>query len=110
MDVGILDEDIARVREATDAVGGIGEQVALKHVGTRLQGLCPFHSERSPSFSVNPREGLYYCFGCQARGGGITFVRETQHLDFAGAIQWLAARVGIELRYDTPGATREHQR
>jgi len=108
--VGILDEDIAKVREATDAVAVIGEQVALKRVGTRMQGLCPFHSEKTPSFSVNPREGLYYCFGCQAHGDVITFVREIHHLDFAGAVEWLANRVGIQLRYDSPGATREHQR
>jgi DNA primase len=108
--VGIVDEDIIRVREATDVAAVIGEQVALKRVGTRLVGLCPFHAEKSPSFSVNAGEGLYYCFGCQARGDVITFVRETQHLDFAGAVEWLANRAGVQLRYDTPGATREHQR
>jgi DNA primase len=108
--VGIVDEDIAKVREATDAIAVIGEHVALKRVGTRLQGLCPFHSERTPSFSVNPAEGLYFCFGCQARGDVITFVRQVQHLDFVGAIEWLAARAGIELHYDTPAATRDHHR
>jgi len=108
--VGIVDEDIAKVREATDAIAVIGEHVALKRVGTRLQGLCPFNSERSPSFSVNPAEGLYYCFGCQARGDVITFVRQVHHLDFVGAIEWLAARAGIELRYDSPAATRDHHR
>jgi DNA primase len=108
--VGIVDEDVARVREATDVVGVVGEQVALKRVGTRLQGLCPFHSERSPSFSLNPSLGVYHCFGCQASGDVITFVRETQHLDFAGAVEWLANRAGIELHYDSPAATREHQR
>ncbi|HZQ83880.1 MAG TPA: CHC2 zinc finger domain-containing protein, partial [Acidimicrobiales bacterium] len=108
--MGIVDEDIAKVREATDAIAVIGEHVALKRVGTRLQGLCPFHSERSPSFSVNPAEGLYYCFGCQARGDVITFVRQVHHLDFVGAIEWLAARAGIELRYDSPAATRDHHR
>jgi DNA primase len=108
--VGIVDEDIAKVRDATDAVGVIGEHVALKRVGNRLVGLCPFHSERTPSFSVNPGEGLYYCFGCQARGDVITFVRQVNHLDFAGAVEWLAARAGIELRYDSPAATRDHHR
>jgi len=108
--VGIVDEDIARVREATDVAGIIGEQVALKRVGSRLQGLCPFHAEKSPSFSVNAAEGLYFCFGCQARGDVITFVRETQHLDFVGAVEFLAARAGIQLRYDNPEATRDHSR
>ena len=108
--MGIVDEDIAKVREATDAIGVIGEQVALKRVGNRLVGLCPFHSERTPSFSVNPGQGLYYCFGCQARGDVITFVRQVQHVDFVGAVEWLAARAGIELRYDSPAATRDHHR
>ena len=108
--MGIVDEDIARVREATDAAVVIGEQVALRRNGNRLVGLCPFHAEKSPSFSVNAAEGLWYCFGCQARGDVITFVRETQHLDFAQAVEWLAARAGIQLRYDTPGANRDQQR
>ena len=64
--MGILEEDIARVREATDTAAVVGEQVALRRVGNRLVGLCPFHAEKSPSFSVNASEGLYYCFGCQA--------------------------------------------
>ena len=108
--VGILEEDIARVRAATDASAVIGEQVALRKVGNSFVGLCPFHAESSPSFNVNPREGLYFCFGCQASGDVITFVRETQHVDFAAAVEYLAAKVGIQLRYDTPGATREHHR
>jgi DNA primase len=108
--VGIVDEDIARVREATDASAIIGEVVALRRQGNRLVGLCPFHSEKTPSFSVNAVEGLYYCFGCQARGDLITFVRETQHVDFAGAVEFLAGRAGIALRYDSPGATRDHRR
>ncbi|HLH29108.1 MAG TPA: DNA primase, partial [Acidimicrobiales bacterium] len=108
--VGIVDEDIARVREASDAAAIIGEQVALRRVGTRWMGLCPFHTEKSPSFSVNVGEGLYYCYGCGAKGDLITFVRETQHLDFVGAVEYLAQRAGIALRYDTPGASREHSR
>src|SRR5512144_1363962 len=98
--MGIVDEDIARVRQASDIVAVISEHVALKRVGMRWQGLCPFHAEKSPSFSVNQAEGLYYCFGCQARGDVITFVREIEHLDFVGAVERLASRAGIELRYD----------
>jgi DNA primase len=108
--MGIVDEDIARVREATDVAAVIGEQVALKRVGGRLVGLCPFHTEKTPSFSVNAAEGLFYCFGCQARGDIITFVRETQQLDFVGAVEYLAGRAGIQLRYDSSAATREHHR
>ncbi len=101
--MGIVDDDIARVREATDLAALIGEQVGLKRVGRRLVGLCPFHSERTPSFSVNPELGLFHCFGCQTSGDAITFVRETEHLDFVEAVERLARRAGIELRYDDRG-------
>jgi len=101
--VGIEDDDIASVRAATDVVGVIGEHVALKRVGRRWVGLCPFHSENSGSFSVNAEEKLYYCFGCGARGDVITFVREIEHLDFVGAVEKLAAKAGITLRYTDEG-------
>jgi len=108
--VGIVVEDIARVRAATDFAAVVGEQVALRRVGTRLQGLCPFHTEKTPSFYVNAAEGLYHCFGCQASGDAITFVRETQHVDFVEAVEWLAARAGVALRYDDVRTTHEQQR
>jgi DNA primase len=98
--VGIQDDDIASVRAATDIVAVISEHVALKRVGRRWTGLCPFHSEKSGSFSVNAEEKLYYCFGCGAKGDVITFVREIEHLDFVGAVEKLAAKAGITLRYD----------
>jgi len=101
--VGILAEDVARVREATDIVGLISNTVALRKAGRRWQGLCPFHSEKTPSFSVNAEEGLYYCFGCRASGDAITFVRQTEGLDFAAGVEMLAARAGITLRYDNRG-------
>jgi len=106
--MGILDEDVERVREATDLVALIGEQLALKRVGARYRGLCPFHQEKTPSFYVNPELGVYKCFGCNASGDAITFVRETEHTDFVEAVERLAARAGITLRYDDPrrGAAR----
>jgi DNA primase len=78
----------------------ISEQVALKKSGRRWSGLCPFHAEKTPSFSVNAEEGRYYCFGCRASGDQITFVREMQHLDFVDAVRLLADRAGIELHED----------
>ena len=93
-------EDVARVRAASDLVAIAGEHIALKRVGRQYQGLCPFHAEKSPSFSVNPALGVYYCFGCQASGDAITFVREVEHLDFAEAVERLAARAGLQVRYD----------
>ena len=97
--MGIVDEDIARVREATDIVAVVSGYTQLKRVGHRWSGLCPFHIEKSPSFSVNQSEGLYHCFGCKASGDAITFVREVEHLDFPGAVEWLAAKAGVTLRY-----------
>ncbi len=73
-------------------------------------GLCPFHTERTPSFSLNAELGFYYCFGCGAKGDVITFVREMEHLDFVEAVEKLAARAGITLRYDNQAASQDHQR
>jgi DNA primase len=108
--VGIVDEDIAKVRASTDFVALAGEHLALRRVGMRWVGLCPFHTEKSPSFSVNAELGMYYCFGCGAKGDVITFVREVEHLDFVEAVENLAARAGIALRYDNESTGRDHQR
>lgn len=108
--MGILDDDIARVRDATDVVALIGERIALRRVGRRFVGLCPFHGEKTPSFSVNGELGVYYCFGCQASGDAITFVRALDGLDFAEAVERLASRAGITLRYDDAAVSRDRQR
>lgn len=97
--MGIVDEDIGRVREATDIVAVISQYTQLKRVGRRWSGLCPFHAEKTPSFSVNAEEGFYHCFGCKASGDAITFLREKEQLDFVGAVEALANRAGITLRY-----------
>ena len=97
--MGIEDEDIRKVRDATDLVQIISGHLQLRKVGRRWQGLCPFHNEKSPSFSVNGEDGLYHCFGCQKSGDAITFVREIEHLDFVSAVEYLARKSGITLRY-----------
>ena len=97
--MGILDEDVAAVRAASDIVGVISQYVQLRREGQRWKGLCPFHDEKTPSFSVNANEGVWYCFGCQARGDVITFVRDVKHLGFPEAVEWLAERAGVTLRY-----------
>lgn len=107
--MGILDDDVTRVRDQTDIVALIGETVALKRVGQRFSGLCPFHQEKTPSFSVNP-DGYYYCFGCQASGDAITFLRETEHLDFVESVERLAQRAGITLRYDDKSVQKDRSR
>jgi DNA primase len=96
----IRDEDIVFVREKTLIADVIGEHVQLRNAGGgNLKGLCPFHDEKSPSFNVTPARGMYYCFGCQAGGDVIKFVQEVEHVDFSDAVERLASRVGIQLRY-----------
>ncbi len=107
--MGIPDEDVARVRAATDIVALVGEHAALKRQGQRWVGLCPFHGEKTPSFSVNAEVGVYYCFGCQAKGDAISFVREMEHLDFVDAVRRLADKAGIAIHEDGAGG-KDNQR
>jgi DNA primase len=111
--VGILAEDVERVRAASPIDVVVGESVGLRRQGSRYVGLCPFHTEKTPSFSVNAELQVYHCFGCQASGDVITFVRETQNLGFREAVEVLAGRAGIPLRYDdarSTGAARKRSR
>jgi len=101
--MGIHDDDVKRVRDDTDITRIISQYVALKKVGRRWVGLCPFHNEKTPSFSVSAEEGFYYCFGCQRSGDVITFAREMEQLDFVGAVEWLAEKLGVTLRYTNEG-------
>jgi len=101
--MAIPDDDVAAVRSATDILALIGEYTPLKRVGRRYVGLCPFHAEKTASFSVNAEEGLYYCFGCQVSGDAITFLRNIEGCDFVEAVERLAARAGIAIRHDTGG-------
>jgi DNA primase len=96
----IRDEDIALVREKSPIADVVGEHVQLRNAGGgNLKGLCPFHDEKSPSFNVTPSRGMYYCFGCQAGGDVIKFVQDIEHLDFSDAVERLASRAGVQLRY-----------
>jgi DNA primase len=101
--VSIPDEEVAQVRAATDLVALVSEHAALRQQGRRWVGLCPFHNEKTPSFSVNAEQGFYYCFGCQASGDAITFVRAVEHLDFADAVRLLADRAGVVLHESSEG-------
>lgn len=93
----ITTASIERVREAADIVEVIGSRTDLRRQGARWTGLCPFHDERTPSFSVNPVDKLYYCFGCEARGDLFSFVQETENLSFGEAVEALADRYGVEI-------------
>ena len=104
--MAIPDDDVTAVRSATDILALIGEYTPLKRVGRRYVGLCPFHAEKTGSFSVNAEEGLYYCFGCQASGDAITFLRNIEGCDFVEAVERLATRAGIAIRHDSGGKDR----
>ncbi len=96
----IKDTSVEAVKAGADFVEVVGGRTQLRKVGGRYTGRCPFHDERTPSFSVNAVDKLYYCFGCGAKGDLITFVRETEGLDFAGSIEWLGERFRIPIEYE----------
>jgi len=103
-------DDIGQVRERSSIAEVVGEVVTLRNAGGgSLKGLCPFHEEKTPSFHVTPAKGLYYCFSCQAGGDVIGFVQAIDHLTFAEAVEKLAARAGVELRYEEAGSAPRRQ-
>ena len=100
-------EDVEAVRERVRIEEVVGAHVQLKPAGVgSLKGLCPFHDERSPSFHVRPQVGRYHCFGCGEGGDVIDFVTKVDGLGFAEAVEYLAGRVGVQLRYEEGGPTR----
>jgi DNA primase len=98
-------EDIDEVRQRTDIKEVVDGYVTLKVAGLgSYKGLCPFHDERSPSFTVRPQVGRYHCFGCGEDGDVISFVQKLDHTSFQEAVEKLAARIGFELRYEDGGS------
>lgn len=93
-------EDIDRLREQADALAVIGDHVTLKRAGKTWKGLCPFHTEKTPSFNVMPGEARWYCYGCSEGGDLIDFLRRIDGLDFVEAVETLARRTGVTLRYE----------
>ncbi|HEX8916554.1 MAG TPA: DNA primase [Humisphaera sp.] len=91
------DDFKSRVMAATDLVELIGRTVALKKMGKDYKGLCPFHQEKTPSFTVNPERGFFYCYGCKKGGDAITFVKERDRVDFKDALKSLATDAGIPM-------------
>ncbi|MGA1073751.1 MAG: DNA primase [Ilumatobacteraceae bacterium] len=108
--MAIADDDIERVRAAASIVDVVGQHVQLRRTGRNWVGLCPFHAEKTPSFNVREETGRYRCFGCDKSGDVFTFVQEIEHVDFAGAVEQLAGRAGIQLTYTTTGQSKERAR
>jgi DNA primase len=105
--VRIRREDVEAVREKSRIEEVVSEHVALRPAGVgSMKGLCPFHDEKSPSFHVRPTVGLYHCFGCGEGGDVIDFVQKVDHLSFTESVERLAAKIGIELRYEDDAAGR----
>src|SRR4051794_14526025 len=101
----IKDDDIALVRERVRIDEVVREYVQLRNAGGgSLKGLCPFHDERSPSFHVTPARGYFHCFGCGEGGDVITFLMKIDHLTFSEAVEKLANKAGIQLRYEEGGS------
>jgi len=96
----IKETSVRETVEAADMVEVVQARTQLRRSGARWTGLCPFHDEKTPSFSVNPADKFFYCFGCGKGGDVITFVRETEQLDFVQAVEWLAERFRVALEYE----------
>jgi DNA primase len=103
-------ESVDRVKEAADIVEIVSAHTDLQQRGQDYWGNCPFHDERTPSFKVNPRDKLYYCFGCEASGDVFRFVEEKEGLDFASAVESLGERYGVELKREHEDPRAEERR
>jgi DNA primase len=110
----ISPDSVERVKQAADIVEVVSAHTDLRRQGARYVGLCPFHEERTPSFSVEPQEKLYHCFGCGVGGDVIKFIEEKEGLNFAEAVELLADRYGVELEREQEDpraeAKRQHRR
>jgi DNA primase len=106
----IKDSSVEAVKAAADFVDVVSARTQLRKSGARYSGRCPFHDERTPSFSVNAVDKFYYCFGCGAKGDLITFVRETEGLDFVGAVEWLGERFRVPIEYEESSPEQDARR
>ena len=106
----IKDESVERVKATMEILPLVEDVVRLRKAGSTYKGLCPFHQERTPSFTVSPARGTFKCFGCGEGGDAITFVEKTENVDFVGAIELLARRFGVELEYEEASPEQEQKR
>jgi DNA primase len=106
----IRDSSVEQVRAAAEILPLVEDHVRLRKAGGTYKGLCPFHQEKTPSFTVSPARGTFKCFGCGEGGDAITFVEKIEQVDFVGAIESLAKRFGVELQYEEISPEAEHAR
>jgi DNA primase catalytic core len=108
----IKDTSVEAVKSAAEILPLVEDYVRLRKAGGTYKGLCPFHQEKTPSFTVSPARGTFKCFGCGEGGDAISFVEKMEQVDFVGAIESLGKRFGVELEYEesSPEADRERRR
>ena len=106
----IKDSSVDAVKAAAEILPLVEDHVRLRKAGGTYKGLCPFHQERTPSFTVSPARGTYKCFGCGEGGDAISFVEKLENTDFVGAIEFLAQRFGVQLEYEEISPEQEHAR
>jgi DNA primase len=108
----IKDASVEAVKNAAEILPLVEDYVRLRKAGGTYKGLCPFHQEKSPSFTVTPARATYKCFGCGEYGDAIAFVAKLESVDFVGAIETLAKRFGVQIEYEesSPEADRERKR
>ncbi len=106
----ISESTIKEVTAKADILNIVGEYVRLEKRGGNYWGLCPFHNEKTPSFSVNPEKNMYYCFGCHQGGGAVNFIMEMEKISYPEAVESIAKRSGIEIIYENQNAPRDDAR
>jgi len=107
MSKSLKDGEIDELKSRTDIYNIISNYVSLKKSGKSYSGLCPFHKEKTPSFSVDPGKQLYHCFGCGEGGDIISFVEKIENMDFIEAVEFIANRAGYKLKYNLTGTSKE---
>ena len=104
----VKQDAVQEIKDRLDLVDLVSEHLRLQKAGRDLKGLCPFHSEKTPSFYVSPEKQLWHCYGCQKGGDHFTFIQDVEHVDFKGALRLLAEKTGVVLE-ESPGAGRQRE-
>lgn len=105
-----MSDTVARIKEKLTIIEVVSPYVELHKAGKHYKGCCPFHQEKTPSFTVSPDRGLYHCYGCSAGGDAFTFIQEIEGVDFKGALKILAEKAGVELVAENPKKKTERDR